>query len=174
MRVAQKVVPPILWCWPTMSEADGGGVAVKIEHSHHILLHFVAMWQVAVEWQFPHTVKIVPVDRHQCFLNTYTDQTADMSTVWGRCCISGVRTVTSTPLYKHSMKALAHHWQKWIANHSNYDEKSYFVAERMGTVESQPEPLIDHLRRALSQPWEHRWRQFSCVTRRGGAWLHLS
>jgi len=24
------------------------------------------------------------------------------------------------------------------------------------------------------QPWEHRWRQFSCVTGRGGAWLHLS
>ena len=26
----------------------------------------------------------------------------------------------------------------------------------MGTVESWPEPLIDHLRQALSQPWEHR------------------
>ena len=30
------------------------------------------------------------------------------------------------------------------------------------------------LRQALSQPWEHRWRQFRCVTWRGGAWLHLS
>jgi len=44
----------------------------------------------------------------------------------------------------------------------------------MGTVESRPEPLIDHLRQALSQPREHRWRQFTCVTRRGGARLHLS
>ena len=26
----------------------------------------------------------------------------------------------------------------------------------MGTVESQPEPLIDQLRRALSQLWVHR------------------
>ena len=44
----------------------------------------------------------------------------------------------------------------------------------MGTVESWPEPLIDHLRQALSQPREHMWRQFSCVMRRGEAWLHLS
>ena len=29
----------------------------------------------------------------------------------------------------------------------------------MGTVESQPEPLIDHLRWALCLLWEHRWRQ---------------
>ena len=34
--------------------------------------------------------------------------------------------------------------------------------------------LIDHLRWAQSQLWECRWRQFSCVTRRAGAWLHLS
>ena len=27
---------------------------------------------------------------------------------------------------------------------------------RMGTVESRPKPLIDHLRQAPSQPWEHR------------------
>ena len=26
----------------------------------------------------------------------------------------------------------------------------------MGTVESQPEPLVDHLRQAPSQPQEHR------------------
>ena len=44
----------------------------------------------------------------------------------------------------------------------------------MGTLESQSEPLIDQLRQGLSQPWEHRWRQFTCVSRRGGAWLHLS
>jgi len=44
----------------------------------------------------------------------------------------------------------------------------------MGTVESWPQPLIDHLRQALSQTQEHRRRQFSCVTRRGEAWLHLS
>jgi len=43
----------------------------------------------------------------------------------------------------------------------------------MVTVESQPDPLIEHLWKGPIQPWEHRWRQLSCVTRRGGAWLHL-
>ena len=31
----------------------------------------------------------------------------------------------------------------------------------MGIVESQPEPLIEHLGKGPGQPWEHRWRQFS-------------
>jgi len=44
----------------------------------------------------------------------------------------------------------------------------------MVTTESRPEPLIENLGKGPSQPWKHRWRQFSCVTRRGGAWLHLS
>jgi len=37
----------------------------------------------------------------------------------------------------------------------------------MGTVESRPEPLIDHLRRALSQPQGHRWTQFHLSDRKG-------
>jgi len=35
----------------------------------------------------------------------------------------------------------------------------------LGTAESRPEPLIDHLKQAASQLWEHRWRQPTCVTR---------
>ena len=34
MRVALKVVLPILFCWPTTSEADVGGTAVEDEPSH--------------------------------------------------------------------------------------------------------------------------------------------
>ena len=34
MRASLKVMPPILWCWPTTSEADGGGMAVEAEPSH--------------------------------------------------------------------------------------------------------------------------------------------
>jgi hypothetical protein len=29
-----KVMPPILLCWPTMSEVDTGGMAVEDEPSH--------------------------------------------------------------------------------------------------------------------------------------------
>ena len=35
-----------------------------------------------------------------------------------------------------------------------------FLRLCMGTVESRPEPLIDHLKRVLSQPQGHRWMQF--------------
>ena len=35
----------------------------------------------------------------------------------------------------------------------------------MGTVESWPEPLIDQLRQSTESATEHRWRQFTCVTK---------
>lgn len=44
----------------------------------------------------------------------------------------------------------------------------------MGTAESWPDPLIEHLGKGPGQPWEHRWRQFRCVIGRGESWLHLS
>ena len=34
MRVAPKVMPPIVFCWPTVSEADDGGIAAEDEASH--------------------------------------------------------------------------------------------------------------------------------------------
>lgn len=48
-------------------------------------------------------------------------------------------------------------------------DTSVLVGTCMGPTESWPEPLIEHLRKGPSQHWEHRWRQFSCGTRRGGA-----
>jgi len=41
-------------------------------------------------------------------------------------------------------------------------------------VESRSEPLIEHLGKGPSQPWVHRWKHFTCVIGRDGAWLHLS
>ena len=35
-----KVMPPILWCWPTMSEADVGGMAEEAESSHQCSITF--------------------------------------------------------------------------------------------------------------------------------------
>jgi len=37
----------------------------------------------------------------------------------------------------------------------------------MVTVESWPEPLIEHLGKGPGQPWEHRLRQCNCGTERG-------
>ena len=44
----------------------------------------------------------------------------------------------------------------------------------MGTVRSGPEPVIEHLVKGCSQPWEHRWKQLICVTGRAGFWVHCS
>jgi len=48
---APKAMPPFLFCWPTTSEADVGGMAVEVEPSTNIPFHFVAMWQMAAAGQ---------------------------------------------------------------------------------------------------------------------------
>ena len=40
MRAALKVVPPILLCWSTVSEADVGGMAIQVESSHKYPVKF--------------------------------------------------------------------------------------------------------------------------------------
>ena len=40
MRGAPKVMPPILLCWPTTSEANVGGIAVEAEPSHQYSVTF--------------------------------------------------------------------------------------------------------------------------------------
>ena len=40
MRTAPKVMPPILLCWPTTSEADVGGTAIEAEPSHQYFTTF--------------------------------------------------------------------------------------------------------------------------------------
>lgn len=58
-RAVTKVMNPILVCWPTMSEAHVGGMAVKVEHSHQHSVTFCwcvtdssngTLWQSCVAW----------------------------------------------------------------------------------------------------------------------------
>lgn len=42
-RAALIVNPPILLCWPTVSEENVGGMAVEADLSTNILLNFIAM-----------------------------------------------------------------------------------------------------------------------------------
>ena len=39
-RAAPKVMPPILLCWPTTSEADVGGMAVEVDPSRQYSVEF--------------------------------------------------------------------------------------------------------------------------------------
>ena len=43
MRAAPKVMPPILSCWPMMSEMDVGGMAVEVEPVYQYPVTFCAM-----------------------------------------------------------------------------------------------------------------------------------
>ena len=66
-------------------------------------------------------------------------------------------------------------WKFLIFNSRNFQLLSSFAwTYKVSVWELLNECLNLWLRQALSQPWEHRWRQFRCVTWRGGAWLHLS
>lgn len=40
MKAAPKVVPPILFCWPVTSEADGGCMAIESEPSCYYCVSF--------------------------------------------------------------------------------------------------------------------------------------
>ena len=40
VRAAPKIMPPILLCWPAMTEADIGGMAVEAEPSHQYSIIF--------------------------------------------------------------------------------------------------------------------------------------
>jgi len=101
-RAALKVMPCILWCWPTTSEADVGDTAVEAEPAHQYSITFCysvtdgsrgAVWQNGVwhgsmyeatvcHWILPRGKKMVCIDVHWCLLDIYGDQ-VDVSTVRG-------------------------------------------------------------------------------------------
>ena len=104
-RAAPKVMPPVLWWWPAVSEENVDDMAVETELSQQYS-YFVDMWQMAAEGQsdrmasdmevhvkqkcvveFRHLEKIVPIDIHWCLLNFYRDQSVHVSTVrrWVVC-----------------------------------------------------------------------------------------
>ena len=81
-----------------------------------------------------HAKIMVPTDILQSLLNTYGDQTEDVSTV--RQCIlhfSCGKSESGSSLLMQiftsiGMQAFFHHWQKCIANKSDYAEKQCLVA----------------------------------------------
>jgi len=49
MRTTPKVMPPILFCWPTTSQTDIGGTAVEFEPEFPPISHYIFLpcdrWQ---------------------------------------------------------------------------------------------------------------------------------
>lgn len=96
-------MPPILFCWPTTSEAVGGGMAVEVKSFHQYPITFCYCAQKAeegcsdkmlskMEVRMKHSCVIeflrlekkkkpAHIDIHCCLLNIYGGLTVDVSTV---------------------------------------------------------------------------------------------
>jgi len=117
-RVALKLMHPILLCWPMMSEADIGGMAVEVEPSHQYSVKFCCRVtndsrgqsnKMASDMEvqmnkrciieFLHVEKFAPNDIHRRLLNVYGHQVVDVSTVrqWVACFSSGDSDVKDKP-----------------------------------------------------------------------------
>ena len=110
-RAALKVIPPILLCWPTTSEADVGGMAIEVEPSHqycYILLP-CDRWQQKgslTEWHLTWKCVRIPlwgnkwhpltfIDTCWIFMGTKQQMWAQWGGVWYS---SGNRDSGSPPL----------------------------------------------------------------------------
>ena len=110
MRPAPKVIPPILLCWPMISDTNIGGMAVEVEPSHQYFITFCccetdgsrgAVWHNGVwhgsayeanlsNWIYP-CGKSYTHWHSSTLAYVYGDQTVDVSTVgqWVACFSSG-------------------------------------------------------------------------------------
>ena len=100
-RTIPKVMPPVLLCLPTMSEANIGGTSIEFEPSHQYSITFYCCvtdgnkrphWQKGIwhrsayeakvcHWIPPCRKKMAAIDIHRCFLNVYGNKTVNVSTV---------------------------------------------------------------------------------------------
>jgi len=134
-RAAQKVMPPILWCLPTMSEVDTDGMTVKVEPSHQYSRTFFCcgtdvnrgvVWQNSIwhgsedeakvcNW-IPPCGNMAPTDIHWCLLNDYGDQSVHVSTArqWVVFQQQWQQITICEDVYECSMQDLSHCLQKCI------------------------------------------------------------
>lgn len=107
---------PILFCQPTKSEADVGGMAVEVEPSYQYPVTFCCPTETAAESDkmvldmevlikqraatiFLHAEKLALTDIYQHLLNVYRDQLVDVSTVrCGWCASAAQKTIITESL----------------------------------------------------------------------------
>ena len=154
MKAALKVVPLILWCWPTVSEADIGGMAVEAEPSQQYFILCCccvtagsrrAVWQNCVWHGSVDEAKvwnsILPwgkngTHQHLSILAEYLwgpISGCEHSEAVGRAFQLWQHWVTSMHVdcYEHGMQALVRHWWKCTANGVGYVEKECFAFENL-------------------------------------------
>ena len=141
-RAVPKVVPTVVLCWPTISEADVGGMAVWVEPSHQYSVtcccHVTdgsrgAVWQNSVWHGSMDEAKVCHcIPLHKDIRWTLLEGNQWMWTQWGSgWCFSSDSgewlwtTSTGADVYEHSMQALVQHWWKCIASGGDYAEKVF-------------------------------------------------
>ena len=152
MKIALKVMHPILLDWPTTSGVDVGSMTVEVRPSHQFSIHYHAtggsrgaVWENSTwHWSaYRGVTEFLHVEKN-CF-SWHSSKFAEHLWTPNSGCehtevVGGVfqqwwhwRWVTSTKgdFSKCTVQALFHCWQKCIANGSDHVEKSYFVSENL-------------------------------------------
>jgi len=168
MRAALKVMSPILWFRPMMSEADVGGMAVEAELSHQYSITFCChvtdgsrgeVWQnqfwhgsecETKVWNWTPCEKMTSTDAHQYSLNVYEDQRVDVST--GKCwCLSAVATAawktSHVPYGGITFKVTyIYVWEDQTESHDNIQKLSLLKLDpfQLGNTPSYLSSFPDH------------------------------
>jgi len=82
-----------------------------------------SMWKPRCITEFFHAQTMAPTDIHQRLLSIYGEQPADVSTSGAFQPWQQWVTSAGAHVYKHSIQALVHYWQKCTANGSDYIKK---------------------------------------------------
>ena len=142
MRDALEIMPSILLCWPTGSEADGGGAAVSLCCCVTVGSRG-AVWQngnwhgsvyEAKGWDWvPTREETIPTDIPWHWTRMETKQWMWAQWRVGASFQHWQQWVTSTgaDFYKHAVQALVHRRWKCTANSGNYVGKQCVVARNV-------------------------------------------
>ena len=146
MRAAQKVLPPILWCWPTTSEVDVGGMAMEVELSQEYSVMFCccvtdgsrgAVWQNGVCHGSAYGAKVcywittcystgkkndtpwhsLMLAEHFWRTNSVCEHSEAMVVVFQQWWQRQWVTSNSSGFYSRGKQALVHCRQKFVCNH---------------------------------------------------------
>jgi len=164
MRVALEVMPPILLWLPVMSKVNVGSKAIQLKLPTTVLLHFVAVWQMAAEEQSDTTASDMEVCRKQrCgteFL--HVDKTSFTDIQWGICWMmmgikhwnstvrlfsNGISDVKDKPRSRWPCRSVTRQNEKnenllWIINTSidiNYINKPSWLGIKCNTLKNKRE-----------------------------------
>ena len=156
MRDAPKAMPYILWCWPTTSKADVGGMAEEVELSYQYSFIFCCcvtdgsggtIWHNGVWHGSADEAKVcnwIPPYRwtgthwHSSKLaeclwrpNSGYDHGESEDGVFQQGQQQQRVTSTGAEFYRGSLQALVHYWWKCIANGGDCVEKQWFWGENV-------------------------------------------